>query len=101
MPGHVTNKWLGSTTPTKPETNSGLHATPAVNELLFNFVGPNQLNTATEDELLDHIRYVAVKTIHPEVYRQQCFWLKQSDETITHFASRLKSQAMQIAGPKL
>jgi len=68
----------------------------------FNFVGPNQLNTATEDELLDHIRYVAVKTIHPEVYRQQCFWLKQSDEeTITHFASRLKSQAMQIAGPKL
>lgn len=68
---------------------------PAVNELLFNFVGPASLNTSTEDELLNHIRSVAVKTVHPEVYRQQFFRLKQSDgETITHYVSRLKSQAM-------
>lgn len=67
----------------------------AVNELLFNFVGPDQLNTATESELLGHIKSVAVKTVHPEVYRQQFFRIKQSDgETITHFVSRLKSQAM-------
>jgi len=67
----------------------------AVNELLFNFVGPASLNTATEDELLNHIRSVAVKTVHPEVYRQQFFRLKQSDgEAITHYVSRLKSQAM-------
>lgn len=68
---------------------------PAVNELLFNFVGPGPLNGASEDELLAHIRSVAVKAVHPEVYRQQFFTLKQSDgETITHFVSRLKSQAM-------
>ena len=67
----------------------------AVNELLFNFVGPAQLNAATEAELLDHIKSVAVKTVHPEVYRQQFFRIKQSDgENITHFVSRLKSQAM-------
>lgn len=67
----------------------------AVNELLFNFVGPDNLNEATEEELLSHIKSVAVKAVHPEVYRQQFFRLKQSDgESITHFVSRLKSQAM-------
>jgi len=68
---------------------------PAVNELLFNFVGPDKLNRSTEEELLTHIRSVAVKAVHSEVYRQQFFRLKQSDgESITHFVSRLKSQAM-------
>lgn len=69
--------------------------TAAVNELLFNFVGPEQLNRATEDELLTHMKSVAVKKVHPEVYRQQFFRLRQSEgESITHFVSRLKSQAM-------
>ena len=66
-----------------------------MNELLFNFVGPEPLNTATEKELMKFIKSVAVKSVHPEVYRQQFFRLKQSDgETITHYISRLKSQAM-------
>ena len=75
--------------------------TAAVNEMLFNFVGPEVLNNATEDELLEHIKSVAVKTVHPEVYRQQFFVMKQSDgESITSFVSRLKSQAMLCAFKK-
>ena len=66
-----------------------------VNEMLFNFVGPDPLQTATEDNLLDFIKSVAVKAVHPEVYRQHFYNLKQSDgETITSFISRLKAQAM-------
>jgi len=41
---------------------------------------------------------VAVKTVHPEIYRQHFYNLKQSDgETITSFISRLKAQAMLCA----
>lgn len=66
-----------------------------VNEMLFNFVGPEALNTSTEEDLLKYIKSVAVKTVHSEVYRQQFFNLRQSDcETITCFISRLKAQAM-------
>jgi len=69
-----------------------------INEMLFNFVGPNALNQAPEDELLNYIKSVAVKAIHPEVYRQQFFTLRQSDcESITTFISRLKAQAMLCA----
>lgn len=69
--------------------------TSTVNEMLFNFVGPETLNTATEIELLAFIKSVAVKTVHPEVYRQQFFNLRQSEcETVTCFISRLKAQAM-------
>ena len=66
-----------------------------VNEMLFNFVGPEALNVASETELLKFIKSVAVKSVHPEVYRQQFFGLRQTDgESITAFVSRLKSQAM-------
>ena len=46
---------------------------PKVNEMLFNFVGPEVLNTASEADLLKFIKSVAVKT---------------------SFISRLKAQAM-------
>ena len=66
-----------------------------VNEMLFNFIGPEALNNASEDDLLGYIKSVAVKVVHPEVYRQQFFSLRQSDcETVTSFVSRLKAQAM-------
>ena len=69
-----------------------------INEMLFNFVGPNALNQASEDELMNYIKSVAVKAIHPEVYRQHFFTLRQSDcESITNFISRLKAQAMLCA----
>ena len=68
---------------------------PKVNEMLFNFVGPADLDNAVEQELMKHIKAVAVRVVHPEVYRQQFFTLKQSDgESITNFVSRLKAQAM-------
>ena len=49
----------------KNELRSACDAT--VNEMLFNFVGPDTLITANEDQLLSHIKSVAVKSIHPEV----------------------------------
>lgn len=68
---------------------------PAVNAMLFNFVGPTALDVATETQLLSHIKSVVVKSVHHEVYRQQFFSLRQdAGESITHFISRLKSQAM-------
>lgn len=71
---------------------------PSVNEMLFNFVGPDVLNTASEEQLLAHIKSVAVKTVHPEVYRQQFFSLRQTErESITRYISRVKSQAMLCA----
>ena len=69
-----------------------------INEMLFNFVGPDMLNRATEQDLMKHIKVVAVRAVHFEVYRQQFFTLKQSDgESITNFVSRLKAQAMLCA----
>jgi len=66
-----------------------------VNEMLFNFVGPDALQTASENDLLGFIKSVAVKTVHPELYRQHFYNLKQGDgETVTSFISRLKAQAM-------
>ena len=36
-----------------------------VNEYLYNFVGPDKLDNATEAEMLEFIKSVAVKTVHP------------------------------------
>ena len=53
------------------------------------------LQTATENDLLGFIKSVAVKTVHPEVYRQHFYNLQQSGgETVTSFISRLKAQAV-------
>ena len=43
----------------------------AVNKLLYEFKGAPELNSddLTEDRLLEHIKSVAVKTIHKEVHR--------------------------------
>ena len=49
----------------KNELRSTCDAT--VNEMLSNFVAPDTLITANEDQLLSHIKSVAVKSIHPEV----------------------------------
>ena len=37
-----------------------------VNRLLFEYVGSESLNVASEDELLDHIKSLAVKETHKE-----------------------------------
>ena len=65
-----------------------------VNKLLFEFVGPTTLNTATEEEMLGHIKSVAVKGVHKEVHRMNFSKIRQGDgENVTHYVARLKSQA--------
>ena len=44
--------------------------TPETNRLLFELIGPEALNTATEEHLLQQIQLVAVKGLHKEVHRQ-------------------------------
>ena len=48
-----------------------LHAacSEEVRKLLFEFHGPTELDNCTEAELLQHIKSVAVKTVHKEVHR--------------------------------
>ena len=66
-----------------------------VNRLLFEYVGADSLDTATEDDTLEYIKKVAVKGTHKEVHRIKFFRLSQMDgETITQFVARLRSQAI-------
>ena len=67
----------------------------SVNELLYNFIGLDALHDADERDLLEYIKSVEVKSVHPEVYQQQFFVMWQCNgETIISFTARLKSQAM-------
>ena len=67
-----------------------------VNQLIYQFVGATELNRVdlTEDDLLNHIKTVAVKSIHPEVHRWNFNQLRQDEgEGITRYVGRLKSKA--------
>ena len=67
---------------------------PVINKLLFDFVGPETLNTCSEQQLLQHIKSVAVKGVHKEVHRQKFHTLHQSPgESITRYLARLRAQA--------
>ena len=66
-----------------------------VNKLLFEYIGSEALDTASEANLLEHIKRVAVKGTHKEVHRINFFRLAQMDgETVTQYVARLKSQAV-------
>ena len=57
-----------------------------VNRLLFEYVGASTLDTATEQQLMAHIKSVAVKGTCKEVHRMNFFKLSQMDgETITQY----------------
>ena len=61
-----------------------------VNRLLFDFVEAATLNTCTEQQLLDHIKSVAVRGMHKEVHHQKFHNLHQAEgESITHYLVRL------------
>jgi hypothetical protein len=81
----------------EPEyVNAELRAacSPDVNRLLFEYVGPTALDQANEQQLLAHIRAIAVKGTHKEVHRMQFTKMMQMDnEPVTQFVARLKSQA--------
>ena len=65
-----------------------------VNKLLFEFVGPEVLDNASESQLMAHIKGIAVKGLHKEVHRMNFSKIKQGDgESVTHYVARLKSQA--------
>ena len=67
-----------------------------VNKLLFEFIGATELNRTnlSEDDLMTHIKQVAVRSVHKEVHRMNFAHLVQAEgETITNFVARLKSQS--------
>ena len=65
-----------------------------VNRLLFEYVGSVVLDDSTEEQLLQHIKTVAVKTVHKEVHRRAFHTMLQDQgESVTKFASRLKAKA--------
>ena len=79
-------------TDTRNELRSS--CSPTVNRLLFDFVGAETLNSCTEQQLLQHIKSVAVKGIHKEVHHQRFHSLRQSEgESVTHYLAKLLSQA--------
>ena len=64
-----------------------------VNKLLFEFVGPEKLDAASEEDLLVHIKSIAVKGVHKENYRMKFGKMKQSNgESVTHYVTGLKAQ---------
>ena len=65
-----------------------------VKRLLFDLIGAEALNSATEEQLLRQIKLVAVRGLHKEVYRQKFHAMRQGEgESITHFLARLRSLA--------
>ena len=65
-----------------------------VNKLLFEYIGANVLDECSEKQLLDHIKIVAVKSVHKEVHRRAFNSMIQDEgETVTKFAARLKAKA--------
>ena len=67
-----------------------------VNKLLYDFVGATELNDVnlTESVLMNHIKSVAVRTIHEEVHRWTFNGLTQDEgESVARFVGRLKAQA--------
>ena len=64
--------------------------TTKVNRLLFDQLGAKILNSATEEQLLLHIRLVVVRGLHKEVHQQNFHSMGQKEEeSITHFLARL------------
>lgn len=69
---------------------------PAVYKLLYQFVGPDELNKQgiKEVDMLMHIKGVAVKSVHKEVHRWNYNQMSQeTGESISKYVGRLKSQA--------
>ena len=69
---------------------------PTVYKLLYQFVGPDELNREdiTEIDLLTHINAVAVKSVHKEVHRWNYNQMSQDgSENISKYVGRLKAQA--------
>ncbi len=65
-----------------------------LNKMLFDVKGPATLNSATEENLLNWIKAIAVKEAHKEVHRTQFVSIKQKQgEGGNAYYSRLKAAA--------
>jgi hypothetical protein len=65
-----------------------------VNKLLFEYVGSAVLDTCTENQLLGHIKSVAVKSVHKEVHQVAFNKMVQNPgESVTNYVARLKAKA--------
>ena len=65
-----------------------------VNKLLFEYVGAPVLNASTENNLLQHIKDVAVKSVHKEVHQVAFNNMSQNiGEPVTNYVARLKAKA--------
>lgn len=67
-----------------------------VNKSLYQYIGAVDLNspTLTEAKLMEYIKFVAVKPIHPEVHRWNFNGLTQNEgEPVAQFVGRLKGEA--------
>ena len=65
-----------------------------VNKLLFEYVGSTVLDVCTEDDLLKHIKAVAVKSVHKEVHQVAFNMMVQNPgESVTNYVARLKAKA--------
>ena len=66
---------------------------PELNRLLFDLMGADTLNTASEDQLLQYIKLVTVRGLHKEVYWQNFYSMKQKEgELIKYFLARLRAR---------
>ena len=60
----------------------------------FDLIVPAILDVCTKDELLAHIKSVAIRASHMEVHRQEFQVIKQEEgQPITNYQAKLKSQA--------
>ena len=65
-----------------------------VNKFLYEYIEPTKLNCCTEEELLLHIKTVAVKVVHKEVHCMGFNSLMQAaGEPVTQWVARVKAKA--------
>jgi len=66
-----------------------------VGKLLFDLFGAAKLNTCTENEMLNCIKPVTVRSLHKEVHRQNFHKIRQSEgEPLTQYVAKLRSQTV-------
>ena len=69
-------------------------SSPEVNKLVFEIFGPTVLDNCSEDDLLKHLKSIAVQGSHKEVHRQKFHALSQADgEMVMNYLAKLKAQA--------
>ena len=68
--------------------------TPELNRLLFVLLGAEMLNSASEEQLLWHIRLITIRGLHKEVHQQNFNLMRwKKGESITYFLARLQTLA--------